>query len=62
MEFCFTNGVFTAGRRLQIEATLTAEEALALVEGVTILLTARGKDSQGRVHLSELVEIQRPGL
>ena len=59
LEFCFTNESFGSGRQLQLEASLKAVDAAALSTGVRILLAARGKDSNGFVHLSELVEITR---
>lgn len=59
LEFCFTNNSFSSGRRLQLEASFTAESAEALSAGVRLLLAARGKDGNGIVHLSRLVEAVR---
>ena len=59
LEFCFTNENFGSGRQLQLEASLKAADPTALAAGVRILLCARGKDGNGFVHLSELVEISR---
>jgi hypothetical protein len=44
---------------LQLEASLKAADPVALAAGVRILLAARGKDGNGFVHISELVEITR---
>jgi hypothetical protein len=59
LEFCFTNENFGSGRQLQLEASLKAADPVALAAGVRILLAARGKDGNGFVHISELVEITR---
>ncbi|MEX2238190.1 MAG: hypothetical protein WEB00_11705 [Dehalococcoidia bacterium] len=59
LEFCFTNESFSSGRQLQIEASFKAADPAALAAGVRVLLVARGKDGNGFIRLSELVEITR---